>query len=335
MSPRERAGGLDGVLVVAKPAGPTSHDVVGLVRRLSSTRRVGHGGTLDPFATGVLPVFLGRATRLVEYHLGSSKRYRATVCLGATSTTDDIDGERTPVDGAPVTRKSLLDALPAFTGPIRQVPPDYSAVQVDGRRAYRMAREGEVVELPPRDVTIHELRLLEWDDADPARPVAVLEIACSAGTYVRSLARDLGARLGSGAYLGALVRTASGSFRLEDAVSYDDLRAQAADGPHGIERLVRPMDAGLEDLPHPVVTADEIRRLGEGLPTAPKCPLTDRDAPVVLAVDHDGRVVAVCRAAGGVLHPRKVLVERATGAGTGRQREVGRHADPGPQPEAV
>jgi tRNA pseudouridine55 synthase len=307
---RDRSGGLDGVLVVAKPSGPTSHDVVGLVRRLSSTRRVGHGGTLDPFAAGVLPVFLGRATRLVEYHLGATKRYRATICFGERSTTDDIDGDRTPVDGPALTRAGVEAGLAAFTGPIRQVPPAYSAVQVAGRRAYQLARSGEAVELAPREVTILSLDLVEWDDADPARPVAVVDVACSAGTYVRALARDLGEHLGTGAYLGALVRTASGAFRLEDAIQLDDLRAQSADGPAGIERILRPVDAGLEDLPHAEVTDDEIRRLGEGLITAPKRSLPVRDAPVVLAVGPDGKVAAVCRAVAGALHPHKVLVER-------------------------
>ncbi len=315
MSPRDRRGGLDGVLVVAKPSGPTSHDVVGLVRRLSSTRRVGHGGTLDPFAAGVLPVFLGRATRLVEYHLGAPKRYRATICFGETSTTDDIDGVRTPIAGPPVTRAEVEAGLAGMTGPLRQVPPDYSAVQIAGRRAYQMARAGEVLELAAREVTIHELTLLEWGDADPARPIAVVDVACSAGTYVRALARDLGARLGNGAYLGALVRTASGGFRLEDAVSFDILRAHAAEGPEGITRALRPIDAGLEDLPHAPVTDDEIRRLGEGLITAPKIPLPLRDAPLVLAVGPDARVVAVCRAVSGALHPHKVLAERAATAG--------------------
>ena len=214
-----RSGGLDGVLIVAKPSGPTSHDVVGLVRRLSSTRRVGHGGTLDPFAAGVLPVFLGRSTRLVEYHLGSTKRYRATICFGERSTTDDIDGERTPVDGPPVTHDAVVAGLAAFTGPISQVPPDYSAVQIAGRRAYQLARSGQPVELAPREVTILALDLVDWDAADPARPVAVVDVSCSAGTYIRALARDLGAHLGTGAYLGALVRTASGGFRLEDAIA--------------------------------------------------------------------------------------------------------------------
>lgn len=311
----DRSGGLDGVLVVAKPSGPTSHDVVDLVRRMSSTRRVGHGGTLDPFAAGVLPLFLGRATRLVEYHLGAAKRYRATICFGETSTTDDIDGERTPIPGPPVTRGALAAALGAMTGPLRQVPPAYSAVQVAGRRAYQMARAGEPVELAPRDVTIHALTLIDWDDRDPSRPVAVVDVECSAGTYVRALARDLGARLQSGAYLGALVRTASGGFRLEDAISFEDLRAHAADGPAGIERILRPIDAGLEDLPHARITADEIRRLGEGLITAPKAPLTVRDAPLVLAVGPDGRVAAVCRAVAGALYPHKVLAVRPAEAG--------------------
>ena len=306
----DRSGGLDGILVVAKPSGPTSHDVVGLVRRMSSTRRVGHGGTLDPFAAGVLPVFLGRATRLVEYHLGATKRYRATICFGESSTTDDIDGQRTTVDGPPVTRAAVEAAMLEFTGPIRQVPPDYSAVQVAGRRAYQMARAGQPVELAPRDVTVHEFTLVEWDETEPARPVAVTEVSCSAGTYIRALARDLGVSLGSGAYLGALVRTASGGFRLEDAITYEALRDGAADGPAGIAALLRPIDAGLEDLPHAPVTADEIRRLGEGLITAPKTPLVLRDAPLVLAVGPDGRVAAVCRAVSGALHPHKVLADR-------------------------
>jgi tRNA pseudouridine55 synthase len=315
LSPRDRSGGLDGVLVVAKPSGPTSHDVVALVRRLSSTRRVGHGGTLDPFAAGVLPVFLGRATRLVEYHLSGTKRYRATICFGATSTTDDIDGERTPIDGPVLDRGAVERALVEFTGPIKQVPPDYSAVQVEGRRAYQMARRGESVELAPREVVIHEATVLEWDGSDPARPIAVVDVACSAGTYIRALARDLGARLGTGAYLGALVRTASGGFRLEDAISFESLREHAADGPAGIERVMLPIDAGLEHLPHARITLDEVRRLGEGLITAPKTPLVERDSPLVLAVGPDDRIAAVCRAVAGALYPHKVLAERPADSG--------------------
>src|SRR3990172_8109249 len=201
---------MDGILVLVKPPGPTSHDVVALVRRLSGTRRVGHGGTLDPFAPGVLPVFLGAATRLAEYHLGDVKRYRATICLGATSTTDDREGELSPVAGPAPDRATFEAALASFVGPITQRPPAYSAVQVGGRRAYAMARAGERPELPARSVTIHELTTLTWDDTDPERPIAVVDVTCSAGTYVRALARDLGVAVGSAAYLGALVRAASG-----------------------------------------------------------------------------------------------------------------------------
>lgn len=321
MSPRDRTGGLDGVIVVAKPSGPTSHDVVGLVRRLSGTKRVGHGGTLDPFAAGVLPVFLGRATRLVEYHLGHSKRYTATICFGETSTTDDIDGERTPIDGPPISREAVEAGLRALTGPLRQVPPMYSAVQVEGRRAYQMARKGEAVELAPRDVVIHALDLLDWDGSDPSRPVAVVDVRCSAGTYIRALARDLGARLDTGAYLGALVRTESGGFRLDDAISFDVLREHAAEGPEGVLGVLRPVDAGLEALPHAVVTADEVRRLGEGLPTGPKTPLAERAAELILAVGPDGQVAAVCRAIGGILHPLKVLAVRPNTDGKPDPRE--------------
>jgi tRNA pseudouridine55 synthase len=142
-----------------------------------------------------------------------------------------------------------------------------------------------------------------------------VDVECAAGTYVRALARDIGGHLGSGAYLGALVRTASGGFRLEDAVSLDELRAHAADGPAGVLRALRPIDAGLEDLPHAPVTDDEVRRLGEGLITAPKQPLPVRDSPLVLAIGTDGRVVAVCRAVSGALHPHKVLADRPAESG--------------------
>src|SRR4029453_1302032 len=196
--------GLDGILVVAKPIGPTPHDIVSPVRRLAATKRVGHGGTLDPFASGVLPVFLGRATRVVEFHLADRKAYRATICFGASSSTDDLEGEMTPSDAAAPTREAVEEALAGFIGTIAQRPPAYSAIKVGGRRAYAMARAGETVELAERQVTIHGLDIVSWDDSDPERPVAVIDVACSAGTYIRALARDLGDRVGSAAYLGAL-----------------------------------------------------------------------------------------------------------------------------------
>jgi tRNA pseudouridine55 synthase len=302
---------MDGVLVVSKPVGPTSHDVVGLIRRLSATKRVGHGGTLDPFASGVLPVFLGRATRLVEYHLADRKRYRATVCFGASSTTDDLEGALTPADGPPPTRAAVVDALTQLRGEIEQRPPAYSAIKVAGRRAYALARAGQALELPPRRVTIHAIDLVDWDDATPGEPVAIIDVECSAGTYIRSLARDLGAALGSGAYLGALTRTASGAFSLEDAESLDEVRAAAERGPSDLAELLEPVDAGL-DLPSvtiPVGSLPAIAR-GQGIGVPPGTGTLRPDAPLRL-VTPDGVLVAIGRLVGTKLAPDKVLVDPA------------------------
>jgi tRNA pseudouridine55 synthase len=300
---------MHGVLVIAKPAGPTSHDVVALVRRLASTRRIGHGGTLDPFASGVLPLFLGGATRLVEYHLADDKAYRASVCFGATSTTDDLDGDLTPIDAPPPTRESLLDALAAFIGPQLQQPPVYSAVQVGGRRAYALARAGEAVELPPRSVDIRALDLVEWEAADPDRPIAMVDVRCSAGTYVRALARDLGARLGCGAYLGALVRTASGPFTLDVARSLDEVRdAAAASGPDGVRALLLPSDTGLDALPAVALTEPEIADVLQGRFVRPAGGV--RGAPEgepLRLVDAGGLIVGMGRRDGLRIAPTKML----------------------------
>ncbi len=310
-SPRPTGPGLDGVLVVAKPAGPTSHDVVALVRRLAATKRVGHGGTLDPFATGVLPVFLGRATRLVEFHLGDRKGYRATVCFGASSTTDDLDGELTPVDGPAPDRDAVVAALGAFRGPISQVPPAFSAIKVEGRRAYALARSGEPPTLASRDVTIHRLELVDWDGSDPDRPIGVLEVECSAGTYVRALARDLGLAIGSAAYLGALTRTASGAFGLEAAHPLETIREAAASGPAGLETLLLPIEAGLDRLPRVRLDRWEVEAVARGQFVRPAggVPGYVPTGDPIIAEDETGRVVAVVRIQGARLAPDKVLVE--------------------------
>jgi tRNA pseudouridine55 synthase len=305
---------MDGVLVLTKPIGPTSHDVVGLVRRLSATKRVGHGGTLDPFASGVLPVFLGKATRLVEFHLADRKRYRATVCFGASSTTDDLEGALTPAAGPAPTREAVETALERFRGEIEQRPPAYSAIKVAGRRAYALARAGQDVELPARHVTIHELDIVSWDGSRANEPVAVLEVACSAGTYVRSLARDLGEAVGSGAYLGALTRTASGPFTLDDAIALDVVRAAAEAGPEALAARLLPVDAGL-DLPAVAVPDGALEAIGRGQPigvppgTGPIAP----DVPILLR-DGTGRLVAVAHLAGTKLLPDKVLIDAVPAA---------------------
>jgi tRNA pseudouridine55 synthase len=308
---------MDGVLVIAKPAGPTSHDVVALVRRLAATKRVGHGGTLDPFASGVLPLFLGRATRLVEYHLGDRKGYRATVCFGASSTTDDLEGELTPTGAPAPSRAAVEGALAGFIGPISQRPPAYSAIKVAGRRAYAMARAGEHVELASREVTIHRLELLDWDGTDPERPIAVVDVECSAGTYIRALARDLGEAVGGAAYLGALVRTASGPFRLDGAVSLERAREAAAGGTERLAALLLPVDAGLDEIPELVVTDDEVRAIARGQFVRPKSidvtglVAAGPDAPIRIR-DTAGRLVAIATLSDGRLAPDKVLVESSS-----------------------
>jgi len=306
---------LDGIIVVDKPAGPTSHDIVALIRRLSGVRRVGHGGTLDPFASGVLPVFLGHATRIVEYHLGDDKAYRATVAFGARSTTDDLDGELTPGAMPAPDRATVEAALGGFRGRLAQVPPSHSAVHVGGRRAYELARGGETPLLAPRDVTIIALELTHWDDGDPQRPTAVLEIACTAGTYVRALARDLGERLGCGAYLVALVRTRSGAFELAAAHPLDTVRQALAAG--AAERVLLPPDTGLEALPALTVPPEEMAALARGQVVRPRGEVaaevatrasgTARGTPWRI-LDATGRLAAIARLEGGRLHPEKVFV---------------------------
>jgi tRNA pseudouridine55 synthase len=300
--------GMDGVLILRKPPGPTSHDVVGLVRRLSGTRRVGHGGTLDPFAAGVLPVFLGLATRLVEYHMGDDKAYRATVCFGASSATDDRDGELVRGDGPAPTREAVVAALAGFRGQIEQRPPAFSALKVAGRRAYELARQGIATELAPRTVTIHRIELVEWDETDPERPTAVLDVECGAGTYIRAIARDLGELLGCGAYLGALTRTSSGPFRLEAAHDLDELREAALEGPGGLARLLLPIDAGLDGMASTHLTDAEVAAVSRGQQIKPAHrPEVEADKPLRL-LDERGALVGVGTLKAGRIVPEKIFV---------------------------
>jgi tRNA pseudouridine55 synthase len=309
-TPAEAESTLDGIIVVDKPAGPTSHDIVALVRRLSGVRRVGHGGTLDPFATGVLPVFLGRATRLVEYHMADEKAYRTLVAFGARSTTDDLDGELTPGEGPPPDRATVEAALDAFRGPIRQIPPDHSAVKIAGRRAYDVARGGEKPALQARDVEIRELKLTDWDAADGERPTAALELRCTAGTYVRALARDLGERLGCGAFLVALTRTASGPFRIADAHAPDVIREAFASG-HA-ERILIASDTGLDAYPTLTLAPEDLGGLlkGQVVRARGAAPEPGASGPAnrFRVRDEGGRLAAIARLEGGRLHPEKVFL---------------------------
>ena len=214
MNSQDIKNAISGVLVVDKPVGMTSHDVVQAIRNGTGLRRAGHTGTLDPRASGVLVILVGPAVRLSEYVSASDKRYQAIIRLGGRTDTFDSDGKMTqanqPVN---VTESQFEEVLKTFIGEIEQTPPPYSAVKVQGRKAYEMARQGEDVELAPRKITVHHLEVLEW-----APPEVVIDVHCSSGTYVRSLANDLGEKLGCGAYLVGLRRTKSGRFSLRDAV---------------------------------------------------------------------------------------------------------------------
>ena len=229
---------LSGVLVVDKPAGPTSHDVVDRVRAALGQRRAGHTGTLDPFATGVLPVCVGKATRLVRFLAGGDKVYRATVRLGFATSTDDALGEPVgPPREAHADIAEVRRAARDLTGEIAQVPPAYSAKRVAGQRLYDLARQGVAVERAAATVTVHSLEILDLSDG-----LVEVEVRCSPGTYIRALARDLGEALGVGGHLTALRRTRSGSFDIEDAVAWDDVR------DHGRDRLL-PLAGLLGEMP--------------------------------------------------------------------------------------
>ncbi len=221
---------IDGFINLHKPATWTSHDCVARTRRLLGTKKVGHGGTLDPLATGVLPIAVGRATRLLQY-LPTRKAYRALIRFGVTTTTDDLEGEIVTQQSADHLQRSEIAAvLPQFTGVLNQTPPMYSAIQVEGKRLYDLARKGKTVDVPTRQVSIYQIKLGDWRDnpQSSAQPELSLDVACGPGTYVRSLARDLGAALGTGATLAGLVRTHSSGFNLAESITLEALEAAIA-----------------------------------------------------------------------------------------------------------
>ena len=233
---------ISGVLVVDKPIGLTSHDVVQIIRKGTNIRRAGHTGTLDPRASGVLVVLIGPAVRLSEYVSASDKRYQAIVRLGTTTDTYDGDGSVTSSSPVNIAEEQFEKTLKQFIGEIEQVPPPYSAVKVKGRKAYEMAREGEEVDLLPRKINVYNLELLEW-----APPEAVIDVYCSSGTYVRSLANDLGKSLGCGAYLVGLRRTKSGRFTLRDAVPLRPGQENIIGSRHADQYLSRDLVARIGD----------------------------------------------------------------------------------------
>jgi tRNA pseudouridine55 synthase len=253
----------DGILNFNKPRGPTSHDIIDRVRGLTGVRRVGHAGTLDPLATGVLLVCIGKATRVSEYLMAGQKVYRARVRLGITTDTYDADGQVVasvgPVD---IGRAEVERALARFRGAIEQVPPMYSALKRKGKPLHKLARQGVEVKREPRQVEIPRLELTEWEP-----PECTLEVTCSPGTYVRALAHDLGQALGCGAHLTGLARLASGGFRLEDAVTPDTFTQAAAEDRW--PDLLHPIDAALAHFPALRLDAEAARRLCSGQAVPP------------------------------------------------------------------
>ena len=292
---------LHGLLIVDKPglpAAPTSHDVVQMVRRWSRQRRIGHTGTLDPMASGVLVLCLGTATRLAEYYQGHAKEYYAEIELGAA--TDTYDAMGAVVDRRPVPdldERRIQEEMQRFRGPILQRPPVYSALKLDGESLHRRARRGEQVEPAPRPVTIHRLDLIAFTPPDRLQ----IRLHCSAGTYVRSLAHDLGLALGTCAHLALLRREGAGVFALAGAHSLHHVHAAAEAGT--LAALMLPLGAGL-DLPKVHLPPEVARRLGYGqmvtLPSSSPvdCPAWTSDA-LVQGMDDDGRLLGILRCVGG------------------------------------
>lgn len=288
---------VSGVLVVDKPVGLTSHDVVQIIRRGTGIRRAGHTGTLDPRASGVLVVLLGPAVRLSEYVSATDKRYQATIQLGARSETYDSEGpivdSEMPVD---VSEEQFNELLNGYEGTIQQVPPPYSAVKVQGKKAYELAREGKEVELEPREIDVYKLDVLEW-----APPEVVIDVYCSSGTYVRSLANDIGEALGVGAHLVGLRRTKSGQFTLRDAVSLRRLRDAFETGTWA-QHLI-PAAEALSDWRTIDLDAEQFEIVKNGNPI----PAEEGDEGWARALSPEGDLVALVEVDNDEWRPRKVF----------------------------
>jgi tRNA pseudouridine55 synthase len=303
MARRKKGKAIHGWVVLDKPVGMTSTQAVGAVRRLYDARKAGHAGTLDPLATGVLPIALGEATKTVPYAVDGTKHYRFTVRWGEATDTDDAEGEIVATSDVRPAREAIEALLPRFTGEIMQTPPIYSAIKVDGARAYDLAREGETVELESRPVHIETLVLLDVPTAD----AAVLEARCGKGTYVRALARDMGRSLGCLGHTTALRRTVVSPFDEGQAVTLEALEAAAREGgEEALLRLLLPIEAALQDLAELSVGQNDAARLLRGQTVL----IRGRDAPTSTGPTYatcKGHLIAVGRIEKGELHPIRVF----------------------------
>jgi tRNA pseudouridine55 synthase len=290
---------VQGFLNLNKPTGFTSHDCVAKVRGILRLKRVGHGGTLDPAATGVLPIALGRATRLLQF-LSHDKAYRATIRFGLQTTTDDLEGE--PLQSSPVpelTLEMIQEFLPQFQGQIEQIPPRYSAIQVQGKRLYDLAREGKAIDIPIRSVEVYDIQILDWRSGD--FPELEVAIACGTGTYIRSIARDLGDRLKTGGTLAALTRTLSSGFALTDSITLDQLTEQVQQETF---EAIAP-ETGLQHLPTVILPIETAQRWCQGQRIL--IPVSTIEESVICRVhDESGRFLGVGESIAS--EPGKLLV---------------------------
>jgi len=286
-----------GLLNIDKPAGCTSRDVVNRVQRLVRPHKIGHAGTLDPLATGVLVVAIGPATRLVEYVQQMPKTYQGTFLLGRTSDTEDIEGNVVELpDAAIPEHEEILVAIPRFTGSIKQRPPAYSALKIAGQPAYKLARRGEQADLAPRRVDIHSIEVVRYE-----HPELELLVRCGSGTYIRSLGRDLAESLGTGAVMSQLRRLAIGPFAVDEALAADALSANEVEA-----RLLSPLLA-VDHLPRIALTEAEIVRIAKGQSIAT---IPNEQASEIAAVNRDGQLIAILASAGeGRLRPAKCFIQ--------------------------
>jgi tRNA pseudouridine55 synthase len=285
---------ISGILPVDKPLGWTSHDVVGRVRRAAGQKQVGHAGTLDPLATGLLLLVLGRATRLSAYLMSAPKIYCAEVVLGATTTTDDAEAPLLDRrDPGSISLSDIERCLQQFVGTIAQIPPVYAAVRHGGEKMYVLARKGITVEAPPREVSVDGIEILGWTP-----PRLRLRIRCGSGTYIRSLARDIGSALGVGGYLHALRRVASGSFSVAGAVALTELSDDAA-----VRRAIEPSDRAVLDWPAVVVSDDDVQAIQSGRSVPLSTTMTGR----VRVYSSGGRLVALGESMGDIVKPFRVF----------------------------
>ena len=288
----------NGIIIVDKPSGWTSQDVAAKLRGVFHERRIGHGGTLDPMATGVLPVFVGRATRAAEFMESAQKEYIAGLRLGMTTNTQDTSGETLQTTPVCVTRQELEAALKQFTGPIEQIPPMYSAIKIGGKKLYEMARKGQEIERKPRPVTIYALELLDGDGAD-----WTIRVRCSKGTYVRTLCHDIGAALGCGGCMSSLRRTMAGGFTLRQAVTMPELLKFAEENDP--QTLLMPVDALFAQHPALIVTMGQAARIRNGADVRDRS-FADGTYRVYA---EDGNFLMLGKAAGGTLSVIKNFFE--------------------------